>query len=217
MSCGGDNPGSSPEDKMDELRKEGVEFDYTLSMGGDMTAMLLGGTDPSTMTPEEAAAAAMLAGLMGSGTGTTGTFGAKGDLMWTEMTTMGISMKEVIKLHSDGKKATVYYFMDGDYAGKDEVDLDEYEEENQEVSTTTDMVTSDVDFSSFTKQGTKTYAGKTCDYYVGKGEYAGTEIAYWSEKGITLYCKTVEEGMTVEMEITSIKFGNEVTVPTLPE
>ena len=160
----------------------------------------------------------MLAGLMGSAMNTTGTFGAKGDIMWSEITTMGMSMKEIIKLHSDGKKATVYYYMNGSYMNKEDIDYDEYMEDpdNQEVSTTTDVVTSDVDFSSFTKQGTKTYAGKTCDYYVGKGEYAGTEIAYWAEKGITLYCKTVEEGMTVEMTITSIKFGSEVSAPALP-
>ncbi len=216
VSCGGGNSGSDPEDKMEALRKEGVEFNFTISMGGDMSSLLTG-SDPSD--PEEAAAAAMLAGLMGSAMNQSGTFGAKGDLMWTEMTSMGYSMKEIIKLHSDGKKATVYYYMNGSYMSKEDIDYDDYMEDpdNQDVSTTTDMVTSEVDFSNFTKQGTKTYAGKTCDYYVGKGEYVGTEIAYWAEKGITLYCKTISEGMTVEMTITSIKFGSEVTVPSLPD
>ena len=222
--CGGDNPGSSPDDKMDELRREGVEFNFTISMGGDMSSLLTG-SDPSD--PQEAAAAAFVSALMGSAMNQSGTFGAKGDLMWTEMTTpdmpsLGISsmsVKEVMKLKNNGKKADVYYYSDGVYQGKEEIDYDEYMEDpdNQEVSITTDMVTSEVDFSNFTKQGTKTYAGKTCDYYVGKGEYAGTEIAYYAEKGITLYCKTVSEGMTIEMTITSIKFGSEVTAPALPE
>ena len=149
---------------------------------------------------------------------TTGVFGAKGDLMWNEMTTMGRSMKQIIKTHSDGQNVTVYYYSDGEYYRQDEMSIDEYmsDKDNEDYLTTTSTVTSKPDFSSFTKQGTKTCAGKTCDYYVGKGEYAGTEIAYWAEKGITLYCKTVEEGMTVEMTVTSIKFGNDVTVPSLP-
>jgi hypothetical protein len=34
---------------------------------------------------------------------------------------------------------------------------------------------------------------------------------------MVLYSKTTNQGMEIEMEITSIKFGNEVTVPSLPD
>lgn len=98
-----------------------------------------------------------------------------------------------------------------------EVDYDEYMENEDDLSQASSFVESDVDFDSFTKQGTKTVAGKTCDYYVGKGDAAGTEFAYYEAKGMTLYTKTTSQGMVTELEITSIKFGNEVTVPSLPD
>ena len=129
-----------------------------------------------------------------------------------------MSMKQVIKLSSDGKKATVYTYMNDQLYGQpQEVDYEEFMEDDDDLSQASSLVESDVDFDSFTKQGTKTVAGKTCDYYVGKGEAAGTEFAYYAAKGMTLYTKTTSQGMVVEMEITSIKFGNEVTIPTLPE
>ena len=158
-----------------------------------------------------------LSSLFGNMT-TTGVFGAKGDLMWNEMTSMGTSMKQIIKTHSDGQNVTVYYYRDGEYYRQDEMSIDEYmsDKDNEDYLTTTSTVTSKPDFSSFTKTKTATYAGKTCDYYVGSGKEAGTEFAYWAEKEITLYCKTVSEEMTVEMTVTSIKFGNDVTVPSLP-
>jgi len=147
----------------------------------------------------------------------TGTFGGKGTIMWNEMSMMGIfSMKQVIKLSSDGEKATVYTYMNDTLQSTQEVDYDEYMENEDDLSQASSFVESDVDFDSFTKQGTKTVAGKTCDYYVGRDEAAGTEFAYYAAKGMTLYTKTTSQGMVVEMEITSIIFGNEVTVPSLP-
>jgi hypothetical protein len=72
----------------------------------------------------------------------------------------------------------------------------------------------DWDGFGFTKSGTKTVAGKTCDYYTLTDKtYGDYEFAVERETGLTFYFKTSSDGDSVNFEVKSFKIGDEVTVP----
>lgn len=183
VSCGNGNPGSTPETRMDELRKEGIEFDYT------MTTDLIGQS---------------------------GTMGGKGNYLWIFMQVSSSTSGCIFNYHNDGNSATMYMIMDDVTVYSTDMNLSEMEESGQSGAEESEILTNIPEWSSFTKTGTVTCAGKTCDYYEGTGDYAGIEFAYYAEKDLTLYYKETTSQGNKEFQVTSISFGDDVTIPTIP-
>lgn len=189
VSCGNGNPGSTPETRMDELRREGIEFDYTMSTG--------------IITQN-------------------GTIGGKGNYLWVFMhdpsdpSDPSIVSGFIFNINSAGNSATMYMIMDDYTVYTLEGDASDIGSSNQSGSEESDIITNVPNWSSFTKTDTANYAGITCDYYVGTGDYAGIEFAYYAEKDLTLYYKETTSQGNMEFQVTSISFGDDVTIPTIP-